>query len=79
MNEYVEDYVAPPPLSDGEEAELWRRCKEDEDEEARARRIENYLPLGFDMAERMSNKFPTYLDVQDPIRYGHLGPPYALR
>ncbi len=79
MNEYVEDYVAPPPLSEGEEAELWRGYREDANEEARARLIENYLPLVFDMAERMSKKFPTYLDVQDLISYGNFGLLDAIR
>ena len=79
MNEYVEDYVAPPPLSDAEEADLWRRYTTTGDEEARARLIENYLPLVFDMAERMSKKFPTYLDVQDLISYGNFGLLDAIR
>ncbi|MCC8190007.1 MAG: FliA/WhiG family RNA polymerase sigma factor [Planctomycetes bacterium] len=79
MNEYVEDYVAPPPLSEAEEAELWRRYTTTGDEEARARLIENYIPLVFDMAERMSKKFPTYLDVQDLISYGNFGLLDAIR
>lgn len=72
-NEYVDDYVAPPPLSEEEEAELWRRFTADGDDEARSRLIENYLPLVFDMAERMAKKFPTYMDVQDFISYGNFG------
>ena len=79
MNDYVEDYIAPPPLSEAEEAELWRRYTTDGDEEARARLIENYLPLVFDMAERMSKEFPTYLDVQDLISYGNFGLLDAIR
>ena len=79
MNEYVEDYVPPPPLADGEEAELWRRFTTTGDADARERLIENYIPLVFDMAERMSKKFPTYLDVQDLISYGNFGLLDAIR
>ena len=79
MNEYVEDYVAPPPMSDEEEAELWQRYTTAGDEEARSRLIENYLPLVFDIAERMSKRFPTYLDVQDLISYGNFGLLDAVR
>lgn len=79
MNDYVEDFVAPPPLGEDEEARLWRSYQTDGNEEARARLIENYLPLVIDMAERMSKKFPTYLDVQDLISYGSLGLLDAIR
>ncbi|MCD8141119.1 MAG: FliA/WhiG family RNA polymerase sigma factor [Planctomycetaceae bacterium] len=79
MNEYVEDFIPPPPLTDEEESALWASYTTTGDEDARARLIENYLPLVFDMAERMSKKFPTYLDVQDLISYGNFGLLDAIR
>ncbi|MCC8109489.1 MAG: sigma-70 family RNA polymerase sigma factor, partial [Planctomycetes bacterium] len=79
MNDYVDDFVPPPPLTDEEEAALWARYTETEDSDARERLIENYLPLVFDAAHRMSKKFPTYLDVQDLISYGNLGLLDAIR
>ncbi len=79
MNEYVEDFIPPPPLSTEEEAELWRLYTKEKDEEARARLIENYLPLVFDMAERLAKKYPAYLDVQDLISYGNFGLLDAIR
>ncbi len=79
MNEYVEDFIPPPPLSEAEEAELWRLYTKESDEEARARLIENYLPLVFDMAERLAKKYPAYLDVQDLISYGNFGLLDAIR
>ncbi len=79
MNDYVDDFVPPPPLTDEEEAALWAQYTETEDSDARERLIENYLPLVFDAAHRMSKKFPTYLDVQDLISYGNLGLLDAIR
>ena len=79
MNENEYDYVPPPPLGEKEEAELWRRYRDGGDNDARAELITNYLSLVVDMAERMSKKFPTYLDVQDLISYGNLGLLDAIR
>ncbi len=79
MHEYREDFVLPPPLSQEEETELWEVFTKTGDEEARARLIENYLPLVFDQAERMAKKFPTYLEVQELISYGNFGLLDAIR
>lgn len=79
MNEYHEGYTLPPPLSEEEEAILWREYVKDPDEEKRGRLIENYLPLVFQTAERMAKHFPTHLDVQDLISNGNLGLLDAIR
>ncbi|MCL2001448.1 MAG: FliA/WhiG family RNA polymerase sigma factor [Planctomycetes bacterium] len=73
MNDYEEDYVPPPPLEEKEETELWRLFKVDGDMEAKDRLVENYMALVFDMAERMSKRLPTFLDVQDLISSGGVG------
>ena len=79
MNEYAEGYTLPPPLTPEEEGELWRRYVETRDDEVRGRRIEHYLPLVFQTAERLAKYFPTHLDVQDLISYGNLGLLDAIR
>ncbi len=79
MNDYVDDFVPPPPLSESEETELWALYAQTGDSDARERLIENYLPLVFDVATKMSKKFPTYLDVQDLISYGNFGLLDAIR
>ncbi|MDR1612116.1 MAG: FliA/WhiG family RNA polymerase sigma factor [Planctomycetota bacterium] len=80
MKDITEGYdTLPPALSPEEEGELWRRYVATEDEEARGRLIENYLPLVFQTAERLAKHFPAHLDIQDLISYGNLGLLDAIR
>ncbi len=79
MNEYVENCIVPPPLSEEEEAALWAQYTETRDEGVRERLVENYLPLVFDIAERMSKRLPDHLDVQDLISFGNIGLLDAVR
>ncbi|MDR1520085.1 MAG: FliA/WhiG family RNA polymerase sigma factor [Planctomycetota bacterium] len=73
MNDYLDDYTPPPPLGEREETELWRRYRKENDDEARCKLIENYMPLVIEMAERMAKKLPTFLDVQDLCSSGNFG------
>jgi len=53
--------------------ELWRRCKDDEDERARERLVVAYSPLVKYVAGRMSSGLPSHVEESDLISYGLLG------
>jgi RNA polymerase sigma factor for flagellar operon FliA len=53
--------------------ELWRRCKDDEDERARERLVVAYSPLVKYVAGRMASGLPSHVDESDLISYGLLG------
>lgn len=53
--------------------ELWRRCKEEEDERARERLVVAYSPLVKYVAGRMAAGLPSHVDEADLISYGLIG------
>ena len=53
--------------------ELWRRCKEEEDERARERLVVAYSPLVKYVASRMASGLPSHVEEGDLISYGLLG------
>jgi RNA polymerase sigma factor FliA len=53
--------------------ELWRRCKEEEDERARERLVVAYSPLVKYVAGRMASGLPSHVEEADLISYGLLG------
>jgi RNA polymerase sigma factor FliA len=53
--------------------ELWRRCKEDEDERARERLVVAYSPLVKYVAGRMAAGLPSHVEEGDLISYGLIG------
>lgn len=53
--------------------ELWRSCKEDEDERARERLVVAYSPLVKYVAGRMAAGLPSHVDEGDLISYGLIG------
>jgi RNA polymerase sigma factor for flagellar operon FliA len=53
--------------------ELWRRCKEEEDERARERLVVAYSPLVKYVAGRMASGLPSHVEEGDLISYGLLG------
>jgi RNA polymerase sigma factor FliA len=53
--------------------ELWRRCKEDNDERARERLVVAYSPLVKFVAGRMASGLPSHVEEADLISYGLLG------
>ncbi len=53
--------------------ELWRRCKQEEDERARERLVVAYSPLVKFVAGRMAAGLPAHVEEGDLISYGLLG------
>jgi RNA polymerase sigma factor for flagellar operon FliA len=53
--------------------ELWRRLKQQDDEDARDRLIVHYAPLVKYVAGRMSSALPAHVDESDLISYGLIG------
>jgi len=53
--------------------ELWRRCKEEEDERARERLVVAYSPLVKYVAGRMAAGLPSHVEEGDLISYGLIG------
>ena len=53
--------------------ELWRRCKEEEDERARERLVVAYSPLVKYVAGRMASGLPSHVEEGDLISYGLIG------
>jgi RNA polymerase sigma factor FliA len=53
--------------------ELWRRCKDEEDERARERLVVAYSPLVKYVAGRMAAGLPSHVDEGDLISYGLIG------
>ncbi|HKJ35720.1 MAG TPA: RNA polymerase sigma factor WhiG [Solirubrobacterales bacterium] len=53
--------------------ELWRRCKEEDDERARERLVVAYSPLVKYVAGRMAAGLPAHVDEGDLISYGLIG------
>jgi RNA polymerase sigma factor for flagellar operon FliA len=53
--------------------ELWRRCKEEDDERARERLVVAYSPLVKYVAGRMAAGLPSHVDEGDLISYGLIG------
>jgi len=53
--------------------ELWRRCKDEEDERARERLVVAYSPLVKYVAGRMAAGLPSHVEEADLISYGLLG------
>src|SRR5918999_741617 len=53
--------------------ELWRRCKQDDDERARERLVVAYSPLVKYVAGRMASGLPSHVEEADLISYGLLG------
>ena len=53
--------------------ELWRRCKEEEDERARERLVVAYSPLVKYVAGRMAAGLPSHVEESDLISYGLIG------
>lgn len=53
--------------------ELWRLCKEEDDERARERLVVAYSPLVKYVAGRMASGLPSHVEEADLISYGLLG------
>ena len=53
--------------------DLWRRYKDDQDEQARERLVLSYAPLVKYVAGRMSSGLPSHVEEADLISYGLLG------
>ncbi len=53
--------------------ELWRQCKEENDERARERLVVAYSPLVKYVAGRMASGLPSHVEESDLISYGLLG------
>ncbi len=53
--------------------ELWRRCKEEDDERARERLVVAYSPLVKYVAGRMAAGLPSHVEEGDLISYGLIG------
>jgi RNA polymerase sigma factor for flagellar operon FliA len=53
--------------------DLWRRYKDDQDEQARERLVLAYAPLVKYVAGRMSSGLPSHVEESDLISYGLLG------
>jgi RNA polymerase sigma factor FliA len=53
--------------------ELWRRCKDEDDEKARERLVVAYSPLVKYVAGRMAAGLPSHVEDADLISYGLLG------
>ena len=53
--------------------ELWRRCKEENDERARERLVVAYSPLVKYVAGRMAAGLPSHVEEGDLISYGLIG------
>src|SRR6059058_2289527 len=53
--------------------DLWRRYKDDADEQARERLVLAYAPLVKYVAGRMSSGLPSHVEEADLISYGLLG------
>ena len=60
-------------LDDAQARELWRRYKEEGDQNARDRLILAYAPLVKYVAGRMSSGLPAHIEEADLISYGLLG------
>ena len=56
-----------------EREELWRRYKDERDEQARERLVLGYAPLVKYVAGRMSSDLPSQVGEADLISYGLLG------
>lgn len=68
------DYYGPPSnLSEEEVARLWEVFTRDQAKDARDQLIEHYMVLVYQTAERMANKLPAFVDINDLIGAGTLG------
>ena len=61
MDEFGIDCSNQTPLSEAEEALLWQQFVKTKDDDVRERLVENYLPLVYQTAERMSRNFPQHI------------------
>lgn len=69
LDEYLRELGRVKLLEPEEERELWRRCKEDADEEARKRLIEAYQPLVF----RSAAPYRSMRSIMDILQEGTVG------
>lgn len=68
------DYYGPPStLSEEEVTQLWETFTHTHAKDARDRLIEHYMILVYQTAERMANKLPAFVDINDLIGAGTLG------
>lgn len=71
------EYTSTPPSggeADSEDAAaLWARYGDGRSGEAMDRLVEHYIPLLYRIAERMAEKLPDFIDIEDLISWGGAG------
>lgn len=68
------DYYGPPSeLSDEVVDQLWRDFSKTHSQQIRDSLIEHYMVLVYSTAERMANRLPDHVNVNDLIGWGTLG------